>query len=107
RELPFPSRVFDLISNMHQHFFSTWLQNVAKDLSRKLTRRSTTNGRNIDQLPAFHFTQRTAARTTNCPLHLFRLWYRRSQAEGDVVCEMRTTKRKYCGVLNCSSLVNN
>src|SRR5215813_5458135 len=43
RKLSFPTRVFDLVSNVHQHFFSTRLQDVAEDLTRELTWRTSTN----------------------------------------------------------------
>src|SRR6185369_17792605 len=33
RELSFPTRVFDFVCNMHQHFFSARLKDVAKDLA--------------------------------------------------------------------------
>src|ERR1051325_6061983 len=40
RELSFPTRVLDLIRNVHQHFFSARLQNVAENLARELARRT-------------------------------------------------------------------
>src|ERR1044072_8229128 len=43
RELSFPTCVFDLIGDVHQHFFSTRLKDVAKDLSRELTWWTATN----------------------------------------------------------------
>jgi hypothetical protein len=32
RKLSFPTCVFDLICDVHQHFLCAWLQDVAKDL---------------------------------------------------------------------------
>src|SRR5262245_6792493 len=43
RELSLPTRVFDLISDVHQHLFSTGLENVAENLARELTWWTSTN----------------------------------------------------------------
>src|SRR2546425_12643211 len=43
RELSLPTGVFDFISDVHQHFLRTWLENVAKYLARKLSRRAPTH----------------------------------------------------------------
>src|SRR6185436_20726950 len=43
RELSLPTRIFDLVSDVHQHFFSARLQNVAKYLARELAWRTSTN----------------------------------------------------------------
>src|SRR2546427_5390631 len=40
RKLPLPTRVFDLISDVHQHFFRARLEDVAKYLARKLSWRA-------------------------------------------------------------------
>src|SRR6185503_16719218 len=58
RELSFPTCVFDLVCNVHQHFFSARLKDVAKDLPRELAWWTTTNRRHIDELAAFHLAQR-------------------------------------------------
>src|SRR5437660_7261610 len=43
RKLTLPTGVFDFISDVHQHFLRTWLENVAKYLARKLSRRAPTD----------------------------------------------------------------
>src|SRR5689334_23216422 len=40
RELTFPTRVLDLIGDVHQHLFSARLENVAEDLARELSWRT-------------------------------------------------------------------
>src|SRR6185369_7938377 len=61
RELSFPTRVFDLISDVHQHFFSTRLKYVAEDLTRELARWTSTDRRHVDELASLHLAQRAAA----------------------------------------------
>jgi len=43
RELSLPTSVFDLIGDVHQNFFRTRLKDVAKNLSRQLSRRASTD----------------------------------------------------------------
>src|SRR5215217_774347 len=107
RKLSLPTRVFDLIGDVHQHFFSTRLKDVTQDLPRELSWRTPTYGRHIDELTSFHLTQRAAASTANCPFHFFSFRNRGAQTESDVIREMRTAQRENCGVLNSATLVNN
>src|ERR1044072_1430378 len=80
RELSFPTRVFDLVSDVHQHFFSTRLKNVAEDLTRELTWWTSTSRRHIDELASLHLTQRAAARAADCPLDLLGFRNRRGES---------------------------
>src|SRR5262249_40061991 len=40
RQLSIPTGILNFIGNVHQHLFSSWLQNVAKNLSRQLAWRA-------------------------------------------------------------------
>ena len=53
----------DLVGNVHQDFFRTRLQDVAKDLTRKLPRRAAAHRRNIHQLAPLHLRKGGAARS--------------------------------------------
>src|ERR1700741_436428 len=106
-ELSFPTCVLDLVCNVHQHFFSAWLKDVAKDLARELAGWSSTNRRHIDKLATFHLAQRTTTRAANRSLDLFRFRNRRAQSERNVVREVRATERKNCRVLDGPTLVDN
>src|SRR6185503_20225773 len=100
RELSFPTRVFDLVCNVHQHFFSAWLKDVAKNLARELSWWASTNRRHVDEFATFHLTQRTTARTTNGPFDLLGFRNRSSQTESNVVREVRATEGENRGVLD-------
>src|SRR6185369_2638891 len=106
RELSFPARVFDLVGDVHQHFFSTRLKDVAEDLTRELAWWTSTDRRHIDELTALHLTQRAAARAADCALDLLGFRNRRAKTESDVVREVRAAERENCRVLNSAALVN-
>src|SRR6185369_17292459 len=107
RELSFPARIFDLISDVHQHFFSTRLKDVAEDLTRELSWWTSTNRRHIDELTAFHLTQRAATRAADCPLDLLSFRNRRAETESNVVRKVRAAERENCRVLNSATLIDN